>query len=69
MSGAWLKKKFPHAGLQLGTGQHALDESSLLLSQAAYDDQGAEYAKPTLRLGRERFTGGLATFFDTTDVF
>ncbi|MFE3139703.1 hypothetical protein [Streptomyces scopuliridis] len=44
VSGGWLKKKFPHTAVQLGAGQHALDESSLLLSQAAYDDGGAEYA-------------------------
>ncbi|WP_190128412.1 hypothetical protein [Streptomyces mashuensis] len=44
MSGAWLRKKFPRATVQLGTGQHTLDRSSLLLSQAAYDDDGAEYA-------------------------
>ncbi|MGC5042417.1 hypothetical protein ACLQ16_03770 [Streptomyces albidoflavus] len=44
VSGAWLKKKFPRTTVQLGTGQHALDESSLLLSQAAYDDAGTEYA-------------------------
>ncbi|MCX4677675.1 hypothetical protein OG413_20600 [Streptomyces sp. NBC_01433] len=44
VSGAWLKKKFPHTAVQLGTGQQALDESSLLLSQAAYDDGGTEYA-------------------------
>ncbi|MFG2141915.1 hypothetical protein [Streptomyces sp. NPDC048650] len=44
VSGAWLKKKFPHAAVQLGTGQHALGDSSLLLTQAAYDDGGAEYA-------------------------
>ncbi|WP_370418942.1 hypothetical protein AB8O64_10830 [Streptomyces sp. QH1-20] len=44
MSGAWLKKKFPRTAVQLGTGQHTLDESSLLLSQAAYDEGGAEYA-------------------------
>ncbi|MFJ9416650.1 hypothetical protein ACIRPT_21010 [Streptomyces sp. NPDC101227] len=44
VSGAWLKKKFPRTAAQLGTGQHALDESSLLLSQAAYDESGAEYA-------------------------
>jgi hypothetical protein len=34
VSGAWLKKKFPRTTVQLGTGQHVLDESSLLLSQA-----------------------------------
>lgn len=44
VSGAWLKKKFPRETVQLGTGQHVLDESTLLLSQAAYDDGGAEYA-------------------------
>ncbi|MGG7574175.1 hypothetical protein [Streptomyces sirii] len=44
MSGAWLRKKFPRTVVQLGTGQHTLDESSVLLSQAAYDDGGAEYA-------------------------
>ncbi|MBZ6476753.1 hypothetical protein [Streptomyces griseocarneus] len=44
VSGAWLRKKFPRTAVQLGTGQHALDESSLLMSQAAYDDNGAEYA-------------------------
>ncbi|WP_031102409.1 hypothetical protein [Streptomyces sp. NRRL S-146] len=44
VSGAWVRKKFPHAAVQLGTGQHALGESSLLLAQAAYDDQGSEYA-------------------------
>ncbi|MEU5430543.1 hypothetical protein AB0H73_33770 [Streptomyces olivoreticuli] len=44
MSEAWLRKKFPRTAVQLGTGQHALDRSSLLLSQAAYDDNGAEYA-------------------------
>lgn len=43
VSGAWLKEKFPRT-VQLVTGQHPLDESSLLLSQAAYDDDGAEYA-------------------------
>ncbi|MER5301391.1 hypothetical protein ABT039_18215 [Streptomyces lasiicapitis] len=43
VSGAWLKKKF-RTTVQLGTGQHALDESSVLLSQAAYDDGGTEYA-------------------------
>ncbi len=44
VSGAWLKKKFPRTAVQLGTGQHALGDSSLLLSQAAYDEGGAEYA-------------------------
>ncbi|MFI1201692.1 hypothetical protein ACH4VR_19935 [Streptomyces sp. NPDC020883] len=44
VSGAWLKKEFPRSTVPLGTGQHALDETSLLLSQAAYDDDGAECA-------------------------
>ncbi|MGI5337748.1 hypothetical protein ACQEVS_10265 [Streptomyces sp. CA-181903] len=44
VSGDWLRKKFPSTDVQLGTGQHTLDDSSLLLSQAAYDDNGAEYA-------------------------
>lgn len=43
LSGRWLKKKVRGA-VPLGTGQHSLDESSVLLSQAAYDDQGAECA-------------------------
>lgn len=44
VSGAWLWKKFPHTAIPLGTGQHPLGESALLLTQAAYDDQGSEYA-------------------------
>ncbi|MEV0437689.1 hypothetical protein AB0I84_21110 [Streptomyces spectabilis] len=44
VSGAWLKEKFPRATVQLGTGQHALDESAVVLSQAAYDDGGTECA-------------------------
>ncbi|MEU1355379.1 hypothetical protein ABZ410_15970 [Streptomyces cinnamoneus] len=44
VSGAWLRKKFPRTAVQLGTGQHALGRSSLVLSQAAYDDNGVEYA-------------------------
>ncbi|WP_328333481.1 hypothetical protein [Streptomyces sp. NBC_00455] len=43
MSGQWLKKKY-RTSVPLGTGQHTLDDASVLLSQAAYDDQGAEYA-------------------------
>lgn len=30
--------------MPLGTGQHVLDDESVLLSQAAYDEHGAEYA-------------------------
>ncbi|RLU79922.1 hypothetical protein CTZ27_35815 [Streptomyces griseocarneus] len=57
VSGAWLKKKFPRTTVQLGTGQHALDRSSLLLSQAAYDDHGAEYAtRIQLREDKEEAT-------------
>ncbi|MFD3514835.1 hypothetical protein [Streptomyces sp. NPDC058657] len=44
VSGAWLKAKFPRTPVELGTGQHALDESAHLLSQAAYDNAGTEYA-------------------------
>ncbi|MYW67198.1 hypothetical protein GTY65_24470 [Streptomyces sp. SID8379] len=44
VSGAWLKKKFPRTAVELGTGQHTLDDGASLLSQAAYDDGGAEYA-------------------------
>ncbi|MGC5042416.1 hypothetical protein ACLQ16_03765 [Streptomyces albidoflavus] len=46
-----------------------VDHTVRLVSDAEYERQvRAEFAKPTLPLGRERFTGGLATFFDTTDV-
>ncbi|MFE0058741.1 hypothetical protein [Streptomyces sp. NPDC059003] len=44
VSGGWLEKKFPRTAVHLGTGHHQLDPSSLLLSHAAYDDGGAEYA-------------------------
>ncbi|AKN68696.1 hypothetical protein QR97_01750 [Streptomyces sp. PBH53] len=44
VSGAWLSRKYPRTAVQLGTGQHALDDSSLLSSQAAYDETGAECA-------------------------
>ncbi|WP_030888374.1 hypothetical protein [Streptomyces sp. NRRL S-1868] len=41
---AWLRSKYPGRDLPLGTGQHQLDDISLLTSQAAYDDSGTEYA-------------------------
>ncbi|WP_435244303.1 hypothetical protein [Streptomyces sioyaensis] len=40
-----------------------------LVSETEYERQvRAEFAEPTLPLGRERFTGGLVTFYDVTDV-
>ncbi|WP_031102413.1 hypothetical protein [Streptomyces sp. NRRL S-146] len=51
-------------------GFRTVDHTVRLVSDTEYERQvRAEYANPTLRLGRERFTSGLATFFDTTDVF
>ncbi|WP_413100841.1 hypothetical protein [Streptomyces sp. Inha503] len=44
LSAAWLMKKFPRTAVQLGTGQCQLSESSLLFSQAAYDEAGTESA-------------------------
>ncbi|NEW75469.1 hypothetical protein [Streptomyces rhizosphaericus] len=44
LSAAWLTKKYPRTAVQLGTGQCPLDETSLLFSQAAYDDAGTESA-------------------------
>lgn len=40
-----------------------------LVSETEYERQvRAEFAEPTLPLGCERFTGGLVTFYDATDV-
>lgn len=50
-------------------GFRTVDHTVRLVSDTEYEQQvRAEYANPTLSLGRERFTGGMTTFFDTTDV-
>ncbi|MBL3806604.1 hypothetical protein ACWGSE_26450 [Streptomyces diastaticus] len=40
----WLAEKHPSQEIPLGTGRHRLTESSVLLTQIAYDTEGAELA-------------------------
>ncbi|MEU9699493.1 hypothetical protein [Streptomyces sp. NPDC047981] len=44
VSAQWLKGKFGSDAVPAGTGQHAIAPSTVLLTEAAYDDTGAEYA-------------------------
>ncbi|MFD3514834.1 hypothetical protein [Streptomyces sp. NPDC058657] len=51
-------------------GYRTVDHGVRLVSDTEYDRQvRAEFAAPSLPVGRMRFTGGMATFYDTTDVF
>ncbi|MFE3139704.1 hypothetical protein [Streptomyces scopuliridis] len=50
-------------------GFRTVDHEVHAVSDVEYERQvRAEFAAPALPLGRERFTGGLATFYDSTDV-
>ena len=50
-------------------GFRTVDHTVRLVSDTENEQQvRAVYAYPTLSLGRERFTGCMTTFFDTTDV-
>ncbi|MFG2864694.1 hypothetical protein [Streptomyces sioyaensis] len=50
-------------------GFRTVDHWVRLVSETEYERLvRAEFADPTLPMGRERFTGGLATFYDATDV-
>ncbi|MFJ9416649.1 hypothetical protein ACIRPT_21005 [Streptomyces sp. NPDC101227] len=50
-------------------GFRTVDHWVRLVSENEYERLvRAEFAEPTLPLGRQRFTGGLVTFFDITDV-
>jgi hypothetical protein len=47
----------------------AADHTHRAVAESAYEDAvRAEFAKPTLKLSLERFTRGLASFYDVTDV-
>jgi hypothetical protein len=47
----------------------ATDHHVRAVAESAYEDAvRAEFAKPTLKLSLERFTRGLASFYDATDV-
>jgi hypothetical protein len=50
-------------------GFWATDHAHRAVAESAYEDAvHAEFAKPTLTLSLERFTRGLASFYDVTDV-
>ncbi|NUL27500.1 hypothetical protein [Streptomyces lunaelactis] len=50
-------------------GYRTVDHTVRLVSDTEYDRQvRAEFAEPSLPVGRARFTGGMATFYDATDV-
>lgn len=50
-------------------GFWATDHVHRAVAEAAYEDAvRAEFAEPTLTLSLERFTRGLASFYDVTDV-
>ncbi|MGG7574176.1 hypothetical protein [Streptomyces sirii] len=50
-------------------GFRTVDHWVRMVSETEYERLVlAEFAQPTFPLGRERFIGGLVTFFDTTDV-
>ncbi|MGW4087022.1 hypothetical protein ACWEGS_28720 [Streptomyces sp. NPDC004822] len=50
-------------------GFWATDHVHRAVAEAAYEDAvRAEFAEPTLSLSLERFTRGLASFYDVTDV-
>ncbi|MCX4677676.1 hypothetical protein OG413_20605 [Streptomyces sp. NBC_01433] len=50
-------------------GFRTVDHTVRLVSDAEYERQvRAEYTAPTLPMARERFTGGMTTFYDETDV-
>lgn len=50
-------------------GYRTVDHTVRLVSDTEYDRQvRAEFAAPTLPMGRARSTSGLATFYDATDV-
>ncbi|OVZ99522.1 hypothetical protein B9W64_37660 [Streptomyces sp. CS159] len=47
----------------------AVDHPHRAVAEAAYEEAvRAEFANPTLTLSRERFTRGLHSFYDVTDV-
>lgn len=51
-------------------GFHTVDHAVRLVCDAEYDRQvRAECNAPTLLVGRERLTGVLSAFYDTTDVY
>ncbi|WP_370418941.1 hypothetical protein AB8O64_10825 [Streptomyces sp. QH1-20] len=50
-------------------GFRTVDHTVRLVSDAEYERQvRTEFTRPTLPMGLERLTGGLATFYDSTDV-
>lgn len=47
----------------------ASDHSTRVLAELSYEEAvRGEFARPTLRLSPQRFTRGLASFYDVTDV-
>lgn len=50
-------------------GFRTVDHTARIVCDAEYERQvRAEFSNPSLPVGWERFTGGLATFYDATDV-
>ncbi|MYW67199.1 hypothetical protein GTY65_24475 [Streptomyces sp. SID8379] len=51
------------------TGFRTVDHDVRLVIESEYERQVcAEFARPTLPVGRARFVGGMATFYDSTDL-